>query len=106
MYSRFYVADMVVPKRLLRRMLLRNKGSLTCSTAISLHGVLVVAPGNSTHGDELRKRLDAEKLKRSSGSVRRRYPRRVLLDPLLWQRLEVRDADRHSLVLSWRGLWR
>ena len=80
---------MVVPKRLLRGKLSMYKGSLTFSTAISLHGVLVVAPGNSTHGDELRKRLDAEMPKRSSGSTRRRYPRRALLDPLLWQGLEV-----------------
>ena len=33
--------------------------------------------------------LDVEKVKRSSGSTQRRYPRKLSLDPHLWDRLEV-----------------
>ena len=40
-------------------------------------------------GNELRLRLDAERVKRWSGSTRRRQLRHVLLDPLLWHGLEV-----------------
>ena len=40
-------------------------------------------------GNELLLRLDSERVKRLSGSTRRRQPRHVLSDPLLWHGLEV-----------------
>ena len=57
-------------------------------------------------GNELLLRLDSERVKRLSGSTRRRQPRHVLSDPLLWHGLEVAMPRRNPSKASRVQLWR
>ena len=70
------------------RLEVRHRGLLRF--ALFLHCVQLPLLLLVSLSKELRYWLDVEKVKRSSGSTQRRYPRKVSLDPLLWDRLEAK----------------
>ena len=57
-------------------------------------------------GSELLPRLDSERVKRLSGSTRRRQPHHVLSDPLPWHGLEVAMPRRNPSKALRVKLWR